>query len=100
MAEFIKLASALPENVAIVDVRLPSEVGAGMVKGAKSIPLMEIRDRAAELPKDKTIIFHCSTGTQAEIAYNMAKELGYTDVKYLNAKVTFEKDGRYVITKD
>ena len=98
--EFKGFLSKLPENVEIVDVRLPAEVKTGMLKNAKAIPLAELRNRLPELAQDKLIVFQCSTGTQAEIAYNILKESGYTNVKYLNAKVKIEKDGSYSISKD
>ncbi|GAB7028404.1 rhodanese-like domain-containing protein [Geotalea toluenoxydans] len=97
---FKQYAAVLPDGFAIVDVRLPAEVSVGKLKNAIAIPLMELRDRQAELPRDKTIILHCNTGTQAEIAYNMLKDLGYMNVRYFNGKVTFEKGGSYSITKD
>jgi rhodanese-related sulfurtransferase len=98
--EFKKYASSLPANVMIVDVRLPEETKAGMLKNATAMPLVDLRERASELPKDKLIVLQCNTGTQAEIAYNTLKDMRFTNVKYLNAKVKFEKTGAYEITKD
>jgi len=34
------------------------------------------------------------------MAYHALKDLGYTNVKFLNAKVDFEKGGSYKISKD
>jgi rhodanese-related sulfurtransferase len=71
-----------------------------MLKTAKLIPAEEIKDRTAEIPKDKLIITHCSTGVRAEMAYHTLKELGYTNVKFVNAKMDFEKNGSYKLSKD
>lgn len=98
--EFKKIVAALPENTMLIDVRNPDETSKGMIKGAVAIPLAQLRDRVAEIPRDKQLILQCNTGTQAEMAYNTLKELGFTTIKYLNAKVTFEKDGGYTISKD
>jgi rhodanese-related sulfurtransferase len=98
--EFKKYAAELPANVMIVDVRNPDEGNAGMLKTAKLIPAEEIKDHLAEIPKDKLIVTHCSTGVRAEMAYHTLKELGYTNVKFVNAKMEFEKGGAYKITKD
>jgi len=98
--EFKKYAAAPADNVLIVDVRSTEETKNGMLKGAKNIPVTELRDRLAELPKDKTILFQCNTGTQAEMAYHTLKELGYTNIKFLNARVDFNKKGGYTITKE
>lgn len=98
--EFKTYAANLPAKVLIVDVRLPEETKAGMLKNAVAVPLVSLRDRAAELPKDKMIILQCNTGTQAELAYNTLKDSGFTTVKYLNARVKVEKNGVYEITRD
>jgi len=98
--EFKKYAAELPANVMIIDVRNADEGNAGMLKTAKLIPAEEIKDRVAEIPKDKMIVTHCSTGVRAEMAYHALKELGYTNVKFVNAKMEFEKNGSYKISKD
>ena len=98
--EFRKYAVELPVNVMIVDARTASEANAGMLKTAKLIPAEEIKNRQAEIPKDKLIVFYCNTGVIAEVAYNTLKDLGHTNVKFLNATVKFDKDGAYKITKE
>lgn len=98
--EFKKYAAELPVNVMIIDVRNTDEGNAGMLKTAKLIPTEEIKDRLAEIPKDKLIVTQCSTGVRAEMAYHALKELGYTNVKFVNAKIDFEKNGTYKISKD
>lgn len=98
--EFKKYAAQLPPNVMIIDARSAKEGNAGMLKNARLIPAEEIKDRLAEIPKDKLIVFYCNTGVIAEVAYNTLKDLGYTNVKFVNAKMTFEKDGSYKASKD
>ena len=61
----------------ILDVRNADEANAGMIKGAMLIPDEELASRIAELPKDKRIITHCSTGVRAEMAYHKLKQAGY-----------------------
>lgn len=98
--EFKKYAAELPANVMIIDVRTIEEGKAGMLKTAKLIPGEEIKDHLTEIPKDKLVVLHCNTGVIAEVAYNTLKELGCTNVKFVNAKVTFDKNGGYQITKE
>jgi len=100
LEEFKKYAAELPSNVMIIDVRSTKEGKSGMLKTAKLIPAEEIKDRLAEIPKDKLAILHCNTGTIAEVVYNSLKELGYSNVRYANAKIDFEKDGNYKITAE
>lgn len=98
--EFKKYAAELPANVMIIDVRSAKEGSAGMLKTAKLIPAEELKERTAEIPKDKLIVLHCNTGVIAEMAYHSLKELGYTNVKFVNAKIEFAKNGSYKITKE
>jgi len=98
--EFKKYAVDLPANVMIIDVRNTDEGNSGMLKTAKLIPAEEIKDRTKEIPKDKLIVTYCSTGVRAEMAYHTLKELGYSNVKFVNATLDFEKNGSYKTSKD
>jgi rhodanese-related sulfurtransferase len=98
--EFKKYAAELPSNVMIIDARSINEGKAGMLKTAKLIPAEEIKDRLAEIPRDKLIVFYCNTGVIAEIAYHTLREMGYTNVKFVNATMVFEKNGSYKISTD
>lgn len=100
LVEFNKYVAELPPNVMILDVRTAAEAKAGMLKSARLIPVEEIKDHLAEIPKDKLIVLHCNTGVIAEVAYNTLKDLGYSNVKFFNGKVEFEKNGSYKISKD
>jgi rhodanese-related sulfurtransferase len=94
--EFKKIAAATPADTLILDVRSRDEGSAGMIKGALLVPDEEVLDRLAEIPKDKKIVTHCSTGVRAEMAYHKLKEKGY-NVSFLNATVAVEKDGSFTI---
>jgi len=96
--EFTKIAKATPADTLILDVRNRDEGNAGMIKGAKLVPDEEILDRFAEIPKDKKIAAHCSTGVRAEMAYHKLKEKGY-NVQFLNAKVEINDKGEFKIEK-
>jgi len=99
--EFKKYAAELPANVMILDVRNTDEGNSGMLKTARLIPAEEIKDRAAaEIPKDKLIVTLCSTGVRAEMAYHMLKDLGYPNVRFVNAGMEFEKNGSYKLSQD
>nr|WP_268741239.1 rhodanese-like domain-containing protein [Trichlorobacter lovleyi] len=85
-------------NVVILDVRNPTERATGQFKGSIHIPSEEIGTRYSEIPKDKLVIVHCSTGIRAGIAYETLKAKGFTNLKALNANVKFE-NGKYKITE-
>jgi rhodanese-related sulfurtransferase len=98
MEDFTKIAKTTPADTLILDVRNRDEGNAGMIQGAKLVPDEEILDRFAEIPKDKKIVTHCSTGVRAEMAYHKLKEKGY-NVQFLNAKADIDKDGNFKIEK-
>jgi rhodanese-related sulfurtransferase/DNA-binding transcriptional ArsR family regulator len=45
--------------VTVLDVRPPEEYRAGHIAGALSLPLHELQDRLAELPRDQDIVAYC-----------------------------------------
>lgn len=97
--DFKKIAETLPADKFILDVRDEDEAMQGMLKGAKNIPAQDIKSRLSEIPKDKNIITHCSTGVRAEMAFHTLKEAGY-NVRFLNANIKIDKDGKYEISKE
>ena len=46
-------------TVVLVDVRPSEEFEAGHIEGARSIPLVELEQRLAELPTDREIVAYC-----------------------------------------
>ncbi len=95
---FKALVANPKEEIIVLDVRTPQEVEEGILPKAKAIPLDTLETKLSELPKDRTIVVHCSTGLRAEMAYNVLKKAGY-NAKYVKAKVDFEKEkkGSYTI---
>lgn len=100
--EFKKLMADTSRKKVIIDVREAEETQEGMISGALNIPVSEIKERSNEIPKDKEtiIVVHCGTGVRAEMAYNLLKEVGYDNVRFLDANVKINKDGAFEITKE
>lgn len=95
-ADFVKNL-ANPAYV-VLDVRNNTERKTGQFKGSLHIPSEQIGTRYSEVPKDKTVIVHCATGIRAGIAYETLKAKGFTNLKVLNANVSFSGD-TYKITE-
>ncbi len=71
----------LKENGAFfLDVREEEEHKAGHIKGAVNIPLGQLKDRMAELPKDKPLYVHCRTGQRSYNAQRLLKQSGFPEV--------------------
>lgn len=93
LAAFKELLLKPSRDVTIVDVRAVSEAKEGMFPNSLNIPLDDLEKRLSEIPKDKPIVVHCSTGVRAEMAYNVLKKAG-VDAKYVKAKVEFDKQDK------
>lgn len=53
------LARLRADDVVLVDVRPEHEFAAGHVPGAISLPLTALKQRVAELPRDRTVVAYC-----------------------------------------
>lgn len=84
------------ELIRVIDARTPAEYESGHFPGSISIPLEQMKARMSEIPKDKFIVVHCTTGGRGEIGYRMLKEEGYS-VKFLNAECECSTSGEYEI---
>lgn len=62
----------------IVDVREADEVAAGMVAGARHIPLGELRSRLAELDKSRPVVAVCRSGRRSAAAADQLAAAGFT----------------------
>ncbi|MDX2480932.1 MAG: rhodanese-like domain-containing protein [Desulfuromusa sp.] len=83
LSDFKKAVLGELSNTYVLDVRSPAEIQElGIFKNTVNIPLDEIPKRLTEIPKDKRIFIHCSTGARAELAFRELKENGF-DAKYL-----------------
>jgi rhodanese-related sulfurtransferase len=65
------------EKLEIVDVREHEEVQAGMVEGAKHIPMGEIPARLDEFDKEKEYIFICRSGGRSGNVCHYLQEQGF-----------------------
>ncbi len=72
-------------DVELLDVRSPEELRGdlGVLSGARSIPLDELRARAAEVKDDRPVIVVCQTGKRSGMATVILKKAGLTRVANL-----------------
>ncbi|WP_024873061.1 FAD-dependent oxidoreductase [Tolumonas lignilytica] len=63
----------------LLDVRNPGELtNIGAIPGAVNIPVDQLRQRLAELPKDKEILITCQVGLRGHVAYRLLANNGFT----------------------
>ncbi len=81
--EFRKAVLGELPDTYVIDARTPEEIKElGIFPNTVNIPLDEIPKRMNEIPKDKRVFVHCSTGARADLAYRELIDSGY-DVKFL-----------------
>ncbi|MBQ6249877.1 MAG: FAD-dependent oxidoreductase [Oscillospiraceae bacterium] len=68
----------------IVDVREEGEFAAGHIKGAHNVPLSQLHQRLAEIPKDRPVYLHCRTSQRSYYAYRTLTLNGYDNVTNLS----------------
>src|SRR5438477_10413617 len=67
----------------VIDVRGPGETTAGVVPGAKSIPLPGLVDELAELDPEAATAVYCAGGYRSSIAASLLASRGWRDVSDL-----------------
>ena len=95
-ASFRNIVKNAPDSVYLIDVRSIDEFKTGGFKGAKHMTVDQVEEQVAQLPKDKPIIFVCSTGARSGEAYDIVK-MAREDLQvyFLDATVTHAKDGTF-----
>ncbi len=79
VAAFEQQYSADPD-LAILDVRKPSEWNAGHIATSQSFPLDYINQNMSEVDRNKKYYLHCRTGYRSTIAASILKARGYSQV--------------------
>lgn len=104
--EFFKsIAASLPPDVQVVDTRAPEEYKFDHLEGSANIFVNELYENngcssvISKLPKDKKIIFVCSTGGRSEDMYfTLMEQCGYdmSNILYFDGKTKFV-NGKIII---
>ncbi len=86
----------------VLDVRPVEEYRAGHIAGAISIPLAELRDRLAELPRDHAIIAYCRGPycVLAAQAVEFLQKQGFKALRLEDGVVDWRAHGLPVATGD
>lgn len=68
------VAQEVSRGAFLIDARTPEEFKYGAVEGATNIPVDEIRNRLAEIPKDRDILVYCQVGLRSYITTRILKQ--------------------------
>ncbi|MCD4532937.1 rhodanese-like domain-containing protein [Nocardioides sp. cx-169] len=87
----------LPEGLAVLDVREPVEWAHGHIEGAVHVPLMELPQRVADLPREQTLVV-CKVGGRSAQAVAYLVEQGYDVVNLDGGMLEWEAAGRPMVS--
>lgn len=81
----VQLKAMLDENpdLFVLDVREPFELEICRIDGSWEIPLGQLPQCYAEVPKDRDVVVHCKMGGRSAQAVEFLQSRGYTRVKNL-----------------
>jgi rhodanese-related sulfurtransferase len=98
---FVQMIKEKPGNLYLVDVRDPEEFTRGSFTTAVNIPVEQLEAKLGTLPQDRPVVFVCNTGARSGESYYMVQDLKpeMENVYYLDAEVTYRKDGTFEIKK-
>ncbi|MBL8541633.1 MAG: FAD-dependent oxidoreductase [Betaproteobacteria bacterium] len=79
----------LPADAVVLDVRSPAEHEHWRLPGSTLIPLKQLRQRLAELPRERPVYVYCRSGFRSYLAYRVLAQEGF-DVRTLSGgELTF-----------
>lgn len=71
------------DAVTLIDIRNPGERDFGVIDGAQSIPLAQLRSQIADLPRSRPIVVHCAGGWRSSVAASLLRADGIENVSDL-----------------
>lgn len=87
------------DAVFILDVRTPGEYREVRLSGARLIPINQIPERFAEVPKEKAILVYCTIGSRSSKVVGFLARNGYSEVYNLYGGIyVWGKQGYPVLT--
>lgn len=75
------------QNVFLLDVRTPEEYRQFRLADAHLIPIDEVMQRLAELPRDRPILVYCAVGSRSAQVFNFLARRGYPEVYNLDGGI-------------
>jgi rhodanese-related sulfurtransferase len=84
----------------LLDVRQPDEWDAGHAPGATLIPLRQVPERLAELPRDRRIVAICRSGARSGRATDFLVAQGFDAVNLAGGMKAWATEGFTVETDD
>jgi len=88
-----------PIPFTFIDVRTPEEYAEGHIQGARLIPLQELAERMAEVPKNRRVYLYCRSGKRSAAAANILVKAGFTNIENIEGGINAWKGAGYPVVK-
>jgi rhodanese-related sulfurtransferase len=75
-----QLRADTPDKVFLLDVRELEEREAARIEPSTHIPLQEVPSRLSEIPRDRTVVVYCHTGTRSAMVAGFLEAEGFRDI--------------------
>ena len=83
---FSQMRALAEKGEYLLDVREEDEYALGHVKGARNIPLSQLRERMDEIPRDRPVFAYCRSGARS---YNAARAMAQDGLDAYNIAGSF-----------
>ncbi len=74
-------------RIILIDIREQDEYELCHIKGAKLVPMSELREKTNEIPKDKDVVLYCHSGRRSMHVLKHLQQLGWTRLKNLKGGI-------------
>lgn len=68
------------DAVQLIDIRNPGETAAGVIPGARLIPLPDLPKRLNEIETDAPVVLYCAGGWRSSVGASLLRASGFQDV--------------------
>jgi rhodanese-related sulfurtransferase len=76
-----------PQSLVLLDVREPFERDLAVIEPSIHIPMNDVPDRLAEVPKDREIVVYCHHGGRSAMVAGFLESSGYARVANLDGGI-------------
>lgn len=87
VTEAKRLRDTAPEKTVIIDVREPAELDLCRIVGAEHVPMRQIPERLASLPRDKHLLILCHAGGRSMRVTQFLRGNGVTAVSNISGGI-------------
>jgi len=75
------------KNLFLLDVRTPGEYRQARLENARLIPIDQLVNRLAEIPRDRPVLVYCAVGSRSSQVVNYLARRGYPEVYNLSGGI-------------